>query len=86
MFLKGLVEYIITKQMATNNIKIFCLQKLVNFCSELFDVGEGFIERALFRFVQIELDDFFYSIFTEDGGNSDEISAGIVLAVAIGTA
>ena len=72
--------------MAINNRKNFRLQELVNFDCELFDVSKGFFELALFRIVQIELDDFFDSIIAKNGGNSDEISAGIILAVTIGTA
>jgi len=49
-------------------------------------MSEGFVELDTFGTVQIELDDFFDPILTEDGGNTDEISPGIVLAVAINAA
>jgi hypothetical protein len=52
----------------------------------LFYVGEGFVELGTLGFVQIQLDDFFDPIPAENGGNADEISSGIVLAVAISTA
>ena len=63
-----------------------CLQQLVNLCCQLLDVVEGFLELGAFGLVQVELDDPFNTVGTEDGRDPDEIPACAVLPVTISAA